>query len=136
MARPRKPTAVLEASGAFINHPNRKRPHEPKPVGELGDPPETLSQTERLLWLEIAADLPPGVGTNADRKSFEIMVCLMNQFRQSRRITGAELSQLTGLFGRFGMTPADRSKVKVSNDNAQDPLEAFLGQQPSREVTQ
>jgi len=136
LPRPRKPTAVLEASGAFINHPNRKRPHEPKPDGVLGDPPQHLSQSERVLWFEIATEIPSGVATNADRPAFEILVCLFNQFRQSRRITGAELSQLTGLFGRFGMTPADRSKVKVSNDNAQDPLEAFLGQQPSPEITQ
>jgi phage terminase small subunit len=133
--RPRKPTAVLEASGAFIKNPQRKRPLEPKPTGELGDPPSHLEREEVLTWHEMAADIPPGVATNADRRMFEVLVCLMVGFRH-RRLSGTELGQLTSLSGRFGMTPADRSKVKVSNDNAQDPLEDFLGGKPSREVTQ
>jgi hypothetical protein len=135
VSRPRKPTAVLEASGAFLKNPQRKRPAEPQPSGVLGDPPPHLEREETLTWHELAANIPPGVATNADRHTFEMLVCLMVGFRH-RRLNGAELSQLTALSGRFGMTPADRSKVKVANDNAQDPLEAFLGRGTAPQVTQ
>src|SRR5215813_5284049 len=126
MGRPRKPTAILEASGAFLKNPQRKRDSEVIPTGELGDPPSRLEREEIAMWHELAADLLPGVAKNSDRPAFELLVCLMVGFTR-KRLSGAELGQLTALQGRFGMTPADRSKVKASDDNAQDPLEAFLG---------
>ncbi len=130
MGRPRKPTATLEASGAFIKDPQRRRPAEPIPSGELGAPPISLDREEVAMWHEMAGILPPGVAKNSDRPTFELLVCLMVGFRH-RRLTGTELGQLIALQGRFGMTPADRSKVRVSDDNAQDPLEAFLCRKPS-----
>ena len=54
--------------------------------------------------------VPAGVATYADRWAEEIVVCAMATFRADT-ITGAERSQLTSLLSRFGLTPADRSRV-------------------------
>lgn len=47
MARPRKPGNVLELKGAFKRNPARgkARENEPKPNGEIGDPPTHYRRT-------------------------------------------------------------------------------------------
>ena len=108
----RTPTAILEASGSFINHKNRKaaRAGEPVVTKRLGSPPKTFTDEQKTLWHEFAKIVPPRVATYADRWAVEIVVCAMAKFRADT-ITGAERAQLTSLLSRFGLTPADRSRV-------------------------
>jgi hypothetical protein len=127
MSRPRKPTAILEASGAFIKDPQRRRPYEPRATTPLGSPPERLEAREQEIWYEIAAQLAKGVGTGADRPAFEVLVCLMAMFRHERgKMNTALVSVLISLLGKFGLTPADRSKISVPPDDEPDTLEEFL----------
>jgi hypothetical protein len=137
MSRPRKPTATLEQTGAFVKHPERKRERaaEPIPSGPLGEPPIHLSPDERAIWFELSEIVPPSVAKNSDRFAVEMLVSLMASFR-SRRASVGEIAQLSSLLGRMGMTPADRSRVKTTNDQTQDPLEAFLSRKPTSEVAQ
>jgi hypothetical protein len=84
---------------------------------------------------------PPGVLGNSDRWVMEIACVLMSRFRACRidslseaelgqlsgeelkalmaaRLSGAELSQLGVVLGKMGLSPADRSKVVVSGNEA------------------
>ena len=108
----RTPTAILEARGSFIGHKNRKeaRAGESVVTKKLGSPPKTFSDEQKKLWREFAKVVPEGVATYADRWAVEIAVCAMAKFRAGT-ITGAETGQLTSLLSRFGLTPADRSRV-------------------------
>jgi hypothetical protein len=108
----RTPTAILEARGSFINHKNRKdaRAGEPVVTKKLGGPPKSFTDEHKKLWREFAKIVPPGVATYADRWAVEIVVCSMAKFRAGG-ISGAETGQLTSLLSRFGLTPADRSRV-------------------------
>jgi hypothetical protein len=108
----RTPTAILEARGSFINHKNRKdaRAGEPIVTKKLGSPPKIFTDEQKKLWREFAKVVPEGVATYADRWAVEIVVSTMAKFRAGT-ITGAETSQLTSLLSRFGLTPADRSRV-------------------------
>jgi hypothetical protein len=108
----RTPTAILEARGSFISHKNRRdaRAGEPVVTKRLGSPPKTFTDEHKKLWREFAKIVPPGVATYADRWAVEIVVWTMAKFRAGT-ITGAETSQLTSLLSRFGLTPADRSRV-------------------------
>ena len=108
----RTPTAILEARGSFIGHKNRKeaRAGEPVVTKRLGSPPKTFTDEQKKLWREFAKMVPAGVATYADRWAVEIVVCAMTKFRAGT-ITGGERSQLTSLLSRFGLTPADRSRV-------------------------
>ncbi len=126
-----------EASGSFVVHPERKaeRALEPKPTGVLGSPPARLNAEEIEMWHEIAAVLPPGVAKNSDRHNFEMMVCLFVGFVH-RRLSASEMNLLTGHLARFGMNPSDRSRLTVSDDNSQDPLEIFLSAKPTLKTTQ
>ena len=63
MGRIPQPTAILDAKGAFLTHPERRRPNEPYETRPLGSPPKYLSDEAKKLWKEIAHNLPPGVGS-------------------------------------------------------------------------
>src|ERR1035441_3448476 len=84
MPKPRKPTKLLELSGALKRNPGRyaNRLHEPKAAGSLGDPPERLSGTEKAAWHELAQLAPDGVLTKADRWLVEITCRLMAAGRE------------------------------------------------------
>ncbi len=141
MPKPRVPTASLEARGSFMRHPERKRAraNEPVPSRPLSAPPLYLAPAEMLIWQELSAKLPANVAFD-DETAFEVLVCLVSAFRKRQALfqphVVGELASMNKLFTQFGMTPADRSKVKTSDDNAQDPLEAFLSAKPSRETPQ
>jgi hypothetical protein len=129
MARPRKATSTLRANGAFLINPQREhaRSCEPMPTEMLGDPPETMEPQEKVIWRELADLLPRGVATNMDRPSFELMVGLLAQYRHRRgTMKAAEYSLLVGLFGRYGMSPADRSRVQTANFEHSNQLDDFL----------
>lgn len=108
----RTPTAILERRGSFIGHKNRKdaRAGEPVVTKKLGSPPKTFTDEQKKLWREFAKMVPAGVATYADRWAVEIVVCTMARFRAGT-ISGAETGQLTSLLSRFGLTPADRSRI-------------------------
>lgn len=59
MARPRKPAAVLEASGSFKKNPQRarERGNEPEFARGTGDCPEHLTGLARDAWHRLAAHL-------------------------------------------------------------------------------
>jgi hypothetical protein len=115
MPQRRTASRVLKARGSHLRHPERirKRVHEPKFTGPLGDPPEKMRPAHRELWAELASLVPPGVAEHSDRWTFEVLVCLMAKFRE-RTALGGEVSQLLSLLAKFGMTPSDRSRVSAA----------------------
>jgi hypothetical protein len=115
MPQPRTPTAKLEARGAYLKHPERKRARaqEPQPTADLGDPPKELNAEEKKAWLYIAGCLTPGVAKVSDRIAMEEAACLLVTCR-SKRATAAERNLLKAYLRDFGMTPADRSRVQAS----------------------
>ena len=117
MARPRKPTAVLELKGAFNKDPQRQRDAEPVPTDDIGDPPTAPNFTAEhcKAWHEVVSIAPPGVLFNSDRLALEMFVCLLVEFRGNPNgFHQAKLGRLESLCGKFGMTPSDRSKIIVA----------------------
>lgn len=131
---PRTPTAVLDARGAFINHPERKRESEPQDDRPLGGPPKYLTKSQKKVWKELATQLMPGVGKFSDRTPFEMLVRLTDRLRQGLMTKSADMLALIQICGRFGMTPVDRSKIAVEAA-PKSKLEQFLNrpkfQQPA-----
>jgi phage terminase small subunit len=127
MSRPRKPSAVLEASGAYVHDPQRRRPQAPMCKAPLGHAPLHLGEQERAIWAEIASTLPEGLAGDADTVAFEVLVCLFSQFRHNRgTMLGSLVAQLTSLFSKFGLDPASRARLHAPAANELDPLESFL----------
>ena len=114
MPRPRTPTSILEARGAYVNHPERRadRVNEPQPSGPLGPPPTHLTKEQKKIWKELVKIAPPGVLTNCDRWTVERCVQLVAKMRVGN-LMALEGSQLITCLSKLGMTPTDRSKVSV-----------------------
>ena len=83
MPQPRKPTAILDAEGAFIRHPERSRESEPETSDKkpLGDAPAYLSEFQKEVWAQLSAQMLPGVCFESDRTSFELLVRLVCKMR-------------------------------------------------------
>lgn len=112
MPRPRKPTAVLELSGAFKHDPQRRRAREFEPVVEapLGEPPEYFNEARAARWREIAAQCY--WATFADRIIVERTAVLWQLWRDGMA-TPPQEKMLDANLVRLGLTPSDRSKVKA-----------------------
>lgn len=114
MSRPRTPTAVLEARGAYENHPERRvsREHEPQPTAGIGNAPKHFTAEQKKIWKEFVKIVPPGVLFNSDRWLLETLVVLKSREREGT-ISDTARSQMIACLGKLGMTPADRSKVSA-----------------------
>lgn len=125
MGRPAKPTAVLELVGAYKKNPQRKRKHEPKPaqgIGKFIEGPTDLSS----IWDEVVAQTVPGVMTMSDRIALEMVCRLMAEIRiKPDEISVGKVTALCNLLGRFGLTPADRAKVSVPEEEKEDEWDGF-----------
>lgn len=118
MARPRTPTNVLDARGAFRKNPQRERV-DPPTAGKLRPPPKGshFNDDRRQVWKELVKAAPKDVLTESDRFALEIACLLMVEFRENPLdFPAAKLVRLETLLGKFGMTPADRAKVAGAKD--------------------
>jgi len=161
MSRPRKPSAVLELSGAFRHDPQRRRPSEPKESRPLGESPGRLPADCIAFWNELVEMSTYGVLKISDRWAVELCCRLMEKATREmstatilelsrcadlsaddvkvliRRetISSGELSTLRSLLAALGMTPADRTKLSVSPEKPKnefaDLAEEARGNAPS-----
>lgn len=118
MSRPRTPSEKLKQQGAFDKDPQRARV-DPVAKALIGDPPKRLKKLECLIWDELKANALPGVLKDSDRDAFETL-CRLKAIERKYGIgcpgsplglNNGQLTGMTNLFGRFGMTPADRARL-------------------------
>ena len=119
--RPRTPSNILNASGAFKKNPKRgeSRKNEPAPIGKITDPPDYLTAAQLIIWNEHLSWLPPHTTCQFDSGAFYSLVRLAEAVRQPRYRREDIVAYLKAL-GLFGMTPSDRSKVAAMNQKSAD----------------
>ncbi len=122
MPMPRKPTNILEMTGALKKNPKRyqDRANEPKNLNAIRKPPAHLSKDEKAAYREIIKLSIPGVLGEADTLAVEMAACLLVKCRGQYVVDGkivpamaTEQSQFFKYLNQFGMSPADRSKISV-----------------------
>jgi phage terminase small subunit len=115
----KKPTAVLQLTGAYKTHPERKR-IDPE-TSSLGDPPSHLTECEKNAWEELVKSSPLEVLRGSDAQMLEICACLLADFRANRTtITPAKIAQLTRSLSTLGRTPIDRARLGIIPTNEED----------------
>ncbi len=115
----RKPTAMLEASGAFKANPARSRPNEPNTGRGVGPAPSWLGETVRQAWDDIVRDTAPGVWQSSDRVFLEVLSGQVADYREVGTAFGVKRTTLLmGMLKQAGMTPSDRSRVQVPQEPA------------------
>lgn len=113
MARPRKPTAILELNGAFKKDPKRARPDEPE-TEKLGPPPKYFKAAQKKIWNEIKSSCADGVLQKSDSFTVESLVHLIEEFRDCPRVfQSAKMAQMQGILKQLGMTPSARASVSA-----------------------
>jgi phage terminase small subunit len=129
MGRPRKPASELELNGSFRKDPQRRR-IDPEPKAGIGAPPKRLSQLERTIWRELVADSIPGALKDNDRSQFETL-CRLKAIERKDGIGGRAglsaslLGQMNALAAKFGMTPADRTKLAAPQGKSKPKYDEF-----------
>ena len=117
MARPAKPLNVHILKGTGKKHPERmrERENEPENINPIGDAPETLSKIEQAAWHEIVNNAIPGVLGEADRLAVEETARLVVKCRGlgDEPAIGQERNLLNRYLGQMGMTPSERSKIRI-----------------------
>ena len=119
--RPRKPTKLLLLNGAQRRNPGRLKDRAEKDgsgtwresvesVPGLGDPPDYFDEADKARWAELIEITPAGILTRMDRPAAEQLCRLWAKFRRNE-CNVAESRLLATLFGKFGLTPSERSKV-------------------------
>jgi hypothetical protein len=134
MPTPRKPSRLLEISGAFAKNPSRRRAreNEPVPEGPLGPPPkewtdgaEHNQRCVELLkaWNEIVAQASFGVLTSSDRDLVEVTCYLKYRIRRAvagyGKATSGDYAQLNRNLGQMGLIPSERSRVSGHKKTAE-----------------
>jgi phage terminase small subunit len=128
MPKPRTPSAVLEARGAFDKDPSRRR--EDFEAGAFDPtPPKYFKPKQRDAWSEIVGVLPASVLQATDRMAVELAARLIAQFRalDDSEVTSAQVAQIRTALAVLGMTPADRSRVSVKKQTPENPFAALMG---------
>ncbi len=121
MARPRKPTKLLELSGAIKRNPQRYRDRADEPQGhpEVGDPPADFlrpesSEAKRHLeiWHRFLAEAPPGCITGSDRTRLSLACRLLARIERGEG-TSANHAQMERYLAGFGMSGEGRARRGV-----------------------
>ena len=111
------PTNVLLLKGTNKNHPERikKRADEPKDKRDIDAKPHARLKTkiEKECYKELIDNCIPSVLKQCDRTSVMIAAKLLARFVEDEA-TAAETAQLIKLLGQFGMTPSERTRIKMT----------------------
>lgn len=133
MPAQRKPTNVLELHGSFKHDPARGRERADEPDEAPIDlttlsPPSELDSTQAYVWRQLVDKPYPGTVTSRDVLAFTLMVKLWTNIMYRPPLDMKEVARMQSLLAQFGMTPADRSRVKVlagAKRAAADPTDEF-----------
>lgn len=128
MARPNLPTQLHEISGNYKKNPQRRPQNIIQPKAGVGPAPENPSQDWRECWDEIVGQVCLGVLGDSDRIWLERAAKLLAQSRTpGEKWTGAEEKSLQTYLSRFGMNPADRSKITIGQpEDSDDPAARYF----------
>ena len=129
MSRSRTRTNVLALRGAFKGNPGRAkdRADEPPAEGEVGPPPGYFSAVQTLAYGDLMRLSHAGVLCAADAIAVEVAAVLLARARSKpAAFTAGEVGRLQAMLGTLGMTPTDRSEVKIAKPRAgADALDEF-----------
>jgi hypothetical protein len=109
-----KPTALRIAQGTAHRNKHRQNNDAPIPVRGIGEPPQHLNKKEAAAWDEIVGITYAGTMGEGDRIALEMLVKLLLILRENfEEMSAQQMVRLHALLSGFGLTPADRNKVRV-----------------------
>src|SRR5262245_11189155 len=97
-----KPTALRELHGNTRKEAKNVRAHEPIPIGELIDPPETMTESQQERWRFYIEHTPRGMLKHIDRSALASLIIAEDTLMKAN-----EMLSKTGLLisGDYGPRP-------------------------------
>jgi hypothetical protein len=97
-----KPTALRELHGNTRKEAKNVRAHEPIPIGELTDPPETMTESQHERWRFYIEHTPRGMLKHIDRSALASLIIAEDTLMKAN-----EMLSKTGLLirGDYGPRP-------------------------------
>lgn len=122
--RPAAPLAKLKASGTIDKNPGRYKDRKEPQSKPIGKPSRSLKKREIEAWHAFVYEAP--WIREGDRRLLE-MACKLTALLWADRADNDDMRLLLSLLSKMGMTPTDRSRVLIAQDDkAKDPSEAFF----------
>ena len=147
------PVAVKKIKGTLQKCRTNK--HEPRPGGQLSEPPEYMSDIAKEAWIYAVQNAPPGLLSSLDASVLERWANCAGLYREAlgkinrSGVAGMIIKTPSGILRRsplmdvirdlaqemkgyeteMGFTPASRSRVQVPQDsvNKNDPWSEIAG---------
>jgi len=129
----RKPTEVLDRTGANRKNPQRRR-KPPQGRGELSTTPPSHLRKLRgacAAWKEIVESIPSGVATGSDRFVVERAAVLLARSRSGEIWKAADETNLRAYFGALGLAPEARERLGGAGDEPETNPHASVGRAPA-----
>jgi P27 family predicted phage terminase small subunit len=155
MTRPAKPTHLHVLEGTFNATRHKKRKHEPKPQGDLVDPPDWMDEEHQAVWRGQIRACPAGLLKRLDHKMMETWTCAAVAHTRAARMLNTEgptsqvllrnkdknfyVNPFLGVMNRqaeilkatgaeLGFSPVSRTRVSVEGLGAAktDPVDEFF----------
>ena len=140
MAVRRKSLQQLEMSGAMKKNPQRFRApnHTQTSMEGVGKPPRWLKPEVKRAWKDLVAAIPPGTACISDRIALELASTMLAKHRQGLWGKASEVTCLTGLLAKFGLTPIDRERLGLpaAVESTEDEWAFVLGARRLKEVAE
>ena len=123
--RPTDPLAVAEAKGAVLKNPQNYKKRKRLRVKSLGPPPSHLNERQQEIWHEWNEDAF-WLG-RTDRGVVCMAVILAYKMEVAPyEMSAAEVGNFRSYMKDLGMTPVDRGKVYLQDEEDEDPAEQFF----------
>lgn len=146
------PTRVKEVKGTLQKC--RINPREPKPIGDLSEPPEYMSEGAQTAWRYAIECAPPHLLKRLDLSVLEVWACAADLYRKAQAglaktgllvkapssgvpmqspylaIANKQAQIMTKAAIEMGFTPASRSRVTLpveTGDSDLDPWAEIAG---------
>lgn len=145
-----KPTHLKAVTGNPGKRPLNRR--EPKPRGNLYDPPIWLTDAQRAVWTYAIETAPLGLLKRIDQSTLTVWVIAQDIYRQAvaklnagegamliktpngmpaqspyLSIVNKQAQIMLKAAGEMGFTPASRSKVEIDDADGEDGTAKFFG---------
>lgn len=147
MPRYKKPTDIKIIQGTFRK--DRANPNEPRPTGNLVDPPDYFTDEQKDIWNYAIQNAPAGLLKKLDISTLEIWVMAYSTYReaaQKLRVSGQVVKSpnnypmvspylanmnkqaiiMLKAANEMGFTPSSRSKVSIEQEASTDDVWAKL----------
>lgn len=131
MASPHKqPIALAQLKGADKKNPKRYKDAKAAPTAKVGvgEPDRMMSPAAQAVWRDITPKMVHGVLTVVDGPAWRALCELIAEFNEDpREFSGTKLGKMITLFSLFGMTPVDRAKIRIEQEDKKldNPFESF-----------